>query len=43
MVAWQPPDMLAVPLTEVIGKTKLVPVDSDTVQTCRDLGISLGD
>jgi len=43
MVAWQPPSMIAVPLTEVIGKTKLVPVDSDTVQTCRDLGISLGD
>jgi phosphofructokinase-like protein len=43
MVAWQPPSMKAVPLTEVIGKTKLVPVDSDTVQTCRDLGISLGD
>ena len=35
--------MKAVPLSEVIGKTKRVPVDSDTVQTCRDLGISLGD
>jgi 6-phosphofructokinase 1 len=43
MVAWQPPSMIAVPLAEVIGKTKLVPIDSDTVQTCRDLGISLGD
>ncbi len=43
MVAWQPPVMKAVPLGDVIGRTKLVPIDSDTVQTCRDLGISLGD
>jgi 6-phosphofructokinase 1 len=43
MVAWQPPDMKAVPIAEVIGKTKQVPVESDTIQTCRDLGISLGD
>jgi hypothetical protein len=35
--------MSAVPISEVIGRTKQVPVDSDTVQTCRDLGISLGD
>jgi 6-phosphofructokinase len=43
MVAWQPPDMKAVPIVDVIGKTKQVPVESDTIQTCRDLGISLGD
>jgi phosphofructokinase-like protein len=43
MVAWQAPGMKAVPLADVIGKTKLVPVESDTIQTCRDLGISLGD
>lgn len=43
MVAWQPPEMRAIPVTEVIGKSKLVPVDSDTIHTCRDLGISLGD
>jgi 6-phosphofructokinase 1 len=43
MVAWQPPEMKAVPIADVIGKTKLVPVGSDTIQTCRDLGISLGD
>jgi 6-phosphofructokinase 1 len=43
MVAWQPPEMRAIPIPEVIGKTKLVPLDSDTVQTCRDLGISFGD
>jgi ATP-dependent phosphofructokinase / diphosphate-dependent phosphofructokinase len=43
MVAWQPPDMRPVPIADVIGKMKLVPVGSDTIQTCRDLGISLGD
>jgi 6-phosphofructokinase 1 len=43
MVAWQPPEMRAVPIVDVIGKMKQVPVESDTIQTCRDLGISLGD
>ena len=43
MVGWQPPDMRPVPVEEVIGRTKLVPVDSDMVATCRDLAISLGD
>jgi ATP-dependent phosphofructokinase / diphosphate-dependent phosphofructokinase len=43
MVAWQPPEMRAIPVEEVIGRTKLVPLDSDTIMTCRDLGISLGD
>lgn len=43
MVAWQPPEMKAIPVTEVIGQTKLVSPDSDTIHTCRDLGISLGD
>jgi 6-phosphofructokinase 1 len=43
MVAWQPPVMKPVPLGEVIGREKQVPTESDTVQTCRDLGISFGD
>ena len=43
MVALRPPDMVAVPLPEVVAKTKTVPLDSDTLLTCRDLGISLGD
>jgi 6-phosphofructokinase 1 len=43
MVAFQPPEMVAVPLSEVIAKTKTVPVESDTVTTCRELGISFGD
>jgi 6-phosphofructokinase 1 len=32
-----------VPLEEVAGRMKGVPLDCDTVQTARDLGISLGD
>jgi 6-phosphofructokinase 1 len=43
MVAYQPPEMVPVPLADVISKSKQVPVDSDTVTTCRELGISFGD
>ncbi len=43
MVAFRPPEMVAVPISEVISKTKRVPLDSDTVLTCRDMGISFGD
>jgi len=32
-----------VPLAGVASRRKLVPVDSDTIRTCRELGISLGD
>ncbi len=32
-----------VPLEEVAGRMKAVPLDSDTVQTARDLGIEFGD
>jgi 6-phosphofructokinase 1 len=43
MVAFRPPEMIPVPIPEVISKTKCVPVDSDTILTCRDLGICFGD
>lgn len=43
MVALDPPDVKAVPLEHVIGKIKTVPLDSDSVQTARDIGISFGD
>jgi ATP-dependent phosphofructokinase / diphosphate-dependent phosphofructokinase len=43
MVGFAPPDIVRVPLTDVIGRMKNVPLDSDTVQTARDLGTSLGD
>ena len=32
-----------VPLSEVAGRMRCVPLDGDTVQTARDLGICLGD
>jgi phosphofructokinase-like protein len=32
-----------VPLTEAIGRLRTVPLDSDTIETARDLGICLGD
>jgi len=43
MVALDPPDVRYVPLEQVTGRMKCVPVDSDTVHTVRDLDISLGD
>ncbi len=43
MVALAAEDIRAVPLGEAIRHIKRVPVDSDTVQTARDLGVSFGD
>jgi 6-phosphofructokinase 1 len=43
MVALDPPAVRAVPLEEATSRMKCVPVDSDTVLTARDLGISFGD
>ena len=43
MVALSHPNVIYVPLTEVAGRMKAVPLDGDTVQTARDLGICLGD
>ncbi len=43
MVAFRPPEMVAIPIPDVIAKTKRVPLDSDVILTCRDLGISFGD
>ncbi|MNC90269.1 Pyrophosphate--fructose 6-phosphate 1-phosphotransferase [compost metagenome] len=43
MVAFVPPDVKSVPLADVIGKTKLVPVDGDIVRTAREMGICMGD
>lgn len=43
MVAFRPPDMVAVPLVDAIKKMKLVPPESDTVISARQLGISFGD
>jgi 6-phosphofructokinase 1 len=43
MVALAPPTVRYVPLSRIARKTRMVPVDSDTVLTARDLGISFGD
>ncbi|MFO7894531.1 MAG: ATP-dependent 6-phosphofructokinase [Longimicrobiales bacterium] len=43
MVALDPPGVRAVPLVEATRRTKAVPLDSDVVETARDLGISFGD
>jgi 6-phosphofructokinase 1 len=43
MVAYKPPEIAAVPLQNIVGRTKNVPVDSDIVRTARAVGIALGD
>jgi len=43
MVALQPPTISAVRIEEAIATPKRVPLDSDTIATARDIGISLGD
>jgi 6-phosphofructokinase 1 len=43
MVALRPPDTVAVPLTEAIGRLRAVPANGEMVQTARALGISFGD
>jgi 6-phosphofructokinase 1 len=43
MVALGFPNVNYVALSEVAGRMKGVPLDSDTLQTGRDLGISFGD
>jgi 6-phosphofructokinase 1 len=43
MVANRPPDIVPVPLGEVVGKTRTVPLEYDLVQTARAVGVSFGD
>ncbi len=43
MVAFAPPDIIARPLEEVVGKTKTVPPDSDLLVTAKALGVTFGD
>lgn len=43
MVALDPPEVLAVPLSEAIARNRTVPLNSDTMLTARELGISFGD
>jgi 6-phosphofructokinase 1 len=43
MVALDPPEIRPVPLEDAIAQIRRVSLDSDTVRTARDLGISFGD
>jgi 6-phosphofructokinase 1 len=43
MVAIDPPYVSYVPLEEIAGRMKGVPLDSDTMLTARDLGVAFGD
>src|SRR5574341_474400 len=43
MVALDPPTITLVPLAEALAEPKRVPLDSDSVQTARELGTCLGD
>ena len=43
MVAFHPPDIVAVPLERIVGRTRNVPIDFDVIRAARALGICLGD
>ena len=43
MVANRPPSIVPVPLSEVVGKTRTVPLDSDLIKTARSIGVVFGD
>jgi ATP-dependent phosphofructokinase / diphosphate-dependent phosphofructokinase len=43
MVANNPPDIVPIPLADIVGRTKTVPLDSDLLKTARAIGVSLGD
>lgn len=43
MVANQPPSIVPLPLTDVVGRMKTVPPDSDLITTARAMGIGFGD
>jgi phosphofructokinase-like protein len=43
MVAFAPPDIVSRPLSEIVGKTKTVPMDFDLVLTAKSLGVTFGD
>src|SRR5712691_2697434 len=43
MVGLNGPDITRIPLDHVVGRAKNVPLESDTIRTAREMGISLGD
>src|SRR4029078_6027908 len=42
MVAFHPPDIVAVPLEQIVGRTRTVPPDFDVIRTARRMGILMG-
>jgi hypothetical protein len=43
MVAFDPPDIVAKPLSEVVGRVKTVPRNFDLLVTAKALGVTFGD
>ena len=43
MVANNPPDIVPIPLADVVGKTKTVPLDYDLLKTAKAIGVAFGD
>jgi ATP-dependent phosphofructokinase / diphosphate-dependent phosphofructokinase len=43
MVANNPPDIVPIPLADVVGKTKTVPLDYDLLRTAKAIGVTFGD
>ena len=43
MVAFDPPDIIACRLADVVGKIRTVPMDSDLISTAKALGVTFGD
>jgi ATP-dependent phosphofructokinase / diphosphate-dependent phosphofructokinase len=43
MVANNPPDIVPIPLADVVGRTKTVPLDYDLLRTARAIGVHFGD
>jgi hypothetical protein len=42
MVAFHPPNIEAVPLAEIVGRTRNVPPAFDVVRTARAMGVAFG-
>lgn len=43
MVANHPPDLVPIPLGDVVGRFKTVPLDYDLIHTARAIGVAFGD
>jgi 6-phosphofructokinase 1 len=43
MVAFAPPDIVAVRIEEIVGKMRIVPADHDLLLTAKALGVTFGD